>query len=412
MTPEPHFNRWQALTMIRRTRSLAMIGVGLAAAVTAVILSLSTTTTPATTTTPTTPPIPAPSSGGSGTGVTALGGSIAYVSAPNIYSMVIGDAWDNISTLQNVAGRGLAYFNGTVANQTYSDGVSRTQAQQSGWFLTCGTSNCVNPVYNTTGVDLGNSDFQQAWISNVENYLAAHPGIDGVFIDSVLYDPKATFGSYPNKYPDTTSWDAATLSFMKAVYTALHAKGYYVAVNAGAYQPGDSTYHDGTATLNWWKQLAPYTDGLMNEYYDEASGGTYLDQPRSTGTARHQEWDGWQGLIAATQSMGKDFIGYMHGPSCTDTALMTYGKASFLLEWNGGGSVFAYNGGKCDPTNSAWTTDVGKPAGPKFQVGIGWERLYTAGTVLVNPSPSASQTFTVNGSSYSLAPTTARILVR
>jgi hypothetical protein len=100
----------------------------------------------------------------------------------------------------------------------------------------------------------------------------------------------------------------------------------------------------------------------------------------------------------------------MHGTSCTDTALMTFGKASFLLEWNGGGSVFAYNGGTCDPTNSAWTTSIGTPTAPKFQVGVGWERTYTGGTVLVNPSPSASQTFTVNGSSYTLAPTTARIL--
>jgi hypothetical protein len=312
--------------------------------------------------------------------------------------------------LQNVAGRGLAYFNGTVVDQSYSDGVTYTEAANNGWLLHCGTGYCINPVYNSYGVDLGDASFQQAWISNVLAYLNAHPGIDGIFIDSVLYDPYATFRAYPNKYPDTASWDAATLSFMQAVYSALHAKGYYIAVNAGAYKPGDSSYDSGTATLNWWKQVAPYTDGMMNEYYDEAASGAYLDQPRSLGTAWYQEWDGWQRLIGATQSMGKDFIGYMHGTSCTDTALMTYGKASFLLEWNGGDSVFAYNGGKCDPTNSAWTTNIGTPAGPKFQVGVGWERPYTAGTVLVNPSPSAHQNFEVKGMTYTLGPTTARII--
>jgi Hypothetical glycosyl hydrolase family 15 len=368
-------------------------------------------TTTTTTTGTTTTASPPPSSGGtSGIGLYELGGNLAGVSTPNLYSTVIGDAWDNVSILQNVPGRGLAYFIGSVVNPRYSVGVTYTEAANNGWLLNCGTSYCQNPAYGSYGVDLGSSAYQQAWISNVENYLAARPGIDGVFIDTVLYDPKATFGAYPDKYPDTASWDAATLSFQKAVYTALHAKGYYVAVNAGAWRPGFSSYNDGSDTITWFKMVAPYADGLMNEYYDEGSGGVHLDQPRSTGTAWYQEWDGWQRLIGATQSMGKDFIGAMYG-GCTDTVAMIYGKASFLLEWDGGSSVFMFNGGKsCDSTDPAWTASIGTPTGPKFQVGAGWERPYTQGTVLVNPSPSSSQTFTVNGASYTLAPTTARIL--
>jgi hypothetical protein len=107
--------------------------------------------------------------------------------------------------------------------------------------------------------------------------------------------------------------------------------------------------------------------------------------------------------------MGDDFIGLEKGSS-TNTTAMTYGKASFLLEWNGGGSVFMYSARGSDPTNGAWTTNIGKPARAKVRVGAGWERAYTGGTVLVNPSASASQTFTVKGKSYTLAPTTARIL--
>ena len=70
--------------------------------------------------------------------------------------------------------------------------------------------------------------------------------------------------------------------------------------------------------------------------------------------------------------------------------------------------MYSSRGG--DPTNGAWTTDIGKPARAKSRVGVGWERAYTDGKVLVNPSATSSQTFTVNGKSYTLAPTTARIL--
>jgi hypothetical protein len=102
------------------------------------------------------------------------------------------------------------------------------------------------------------------------------------------------------------------LSFVKVIHAALHRKGYDVAVNA---------------------------DGLMNEYYDETPTGT--DQLRASGTAWYQGWNSWQQLIGLAQSMGDDLIGLEKGSS-TNTTSMTYGKASFLLEWNGGGSVFIY----------------------------------------------------------------------
>ena len=144
----------------------------------------------------------------------------------------------------------------------------------------------------------------------------------------------------------------------------------------------------------------------MDEYYAQASN----HQLRASGTAWYQLWDGWQRLIGVAQSLGDDFLGLEYN-GATDTAAMTYGKASFLLEWNGGGSVFMYNDGSTDPTNGAWTADIGTPTAQKEQVGVGWERAYSGGTVLVNPSASVSQTFTVDGTSYTLAPTTARILV-
>jgi hypothetical protein len=357
---------------------------------------------------------PPPTSGGTpGIGVLNEAGYLTNISNPSLYSMVVGGAWsgDVTSVIEKVPGRGLVYFNGSDIRQSFSTGVTYTDALNNGWLLLCGTSYCTNSTFSSYGADLGSSSYQQKWIANVESYLVNHPGVDGIFIDNVLMDPKADFGGvYPNKYPDTASWSAATLSFVKAVYSALHSKGYYVAENVNSYKSGDTAYNDGTSEVNWWKQVGPYADGLMNEWYDETSSGITTAQLRATGTAWYQQFDGWQRMIGVAQAMGKNFIG-LTKQTCTNTTAMTYTKASFLLEWNGGGSVYMYTcGGNTDPTNAAWTKDIGTPSTAKVQVGVGWMRSYTKGTVLVNPSPTVSQTFTVNGTSYTLAPTTARIL--
>lgn len=226
-----------------------------------------------------------------------------------------------------------------------------------------------------------------------------------MFIDNLVYDPKQDCGAYPAKYPSSSAWSAAMLSFVKAAWSGLHAHGYYVALNAIAYVSGNAGSDDGSLTAAWWRQLAPYASGLMNEYYDETATSTR--QPRAIGPAWSQHWDGWARLIGVAQNAGDDWIG-LTKQSCTDTAAMTYGKASFLLEWDGGDSTFIYTCGTTDPGNSAWTTDIGIPLAAKVAVGVGYERSYTRGTVLVNPSPSVSQTFAVGGVSYTLAPRATR----
>jgi hypothetical protein len=375
--------------------------------------SLTCTGTGGTATASATVAVSSTASGGTpGIGVLAYGGNLKYVLNLNGYSMVIGSSYSSDSPLlQSTAGRGLTYFAGSDVNTTYSTGVPSSQASANGWLLYCGTILCTNKGFANDYIgDIGSSGYQQAFITNVENYLAAHPGTDGIFIDDVLYTATGLIGSYPNKYPSLSTWSSAQVSFVKAVYSALHSKGYYVALNASGYVPGDANSNTSANEQTFWKMVGPYSDGLMSEWYDETASGITTAQLRSTGTAWYQQWDSWQQTIPLIQSMGKDFIG-LTKQTCTNTTAMTYGKASFLLEWNGGGGAYIYTcGGSTDPTNTAWTKDIGKPSAAKVQVGVGWERTYTKGTVLVNPSPTASQTFTVNGTSYTLSPTTARIL--
>jgi hypothetical protein len=181
-----------------------------------------------------------------------------------------------------------------------------------------------------------------------------------------------------------------------AVGSALRAHGYYVLVNASGYIPGDPASDNGSSTIAWWRQLAPSVSGLLNEYYQQTSDGN--DTLRASGAAWQQNWDGWQRLVQAAQALHKDFVGLAYGSS-SDTQRMSYGKASFLLDWNGGGGAYIYEPQEEDanPWNSAWTADIGRPAAPKQRVGAGWLRRYSAGVSIVNPSPSSSQTFQLGG---------------
>ncbi len=354
-----------------------------------------------------------------GIGVYSLGGHLAGIANPGLYSTVIGDAADG-STLAGLPGRSLAYFAGTDVNVNWSTGVPYNQAAANGWLLTDASGNLLtNQSYAGDYVgDVGSSSYQQAWISNVLAYLAANPGVDGVFVDDVLYDLKPLAGTEAAKYPTQQQWATAMSSFVAAVGNALRSHGYYLAVNASGYVPGDSNSDNGTNTVAWWQQLGPSVNGLMNEYYMETSNGT--DTLRSTGGSWAQNWDGWQRLVATAQSMGDDFYGVMYG-AAGNTAAMTYGKASFLLDWNGGGGAFMYgNNDGSDPTSSAWTTSIGTPAAAKQQVGVGWMRRYSGGVVLVDPDPTTAQTFNLGGgyltpagattTSVTLQPVTAMIL--
>jgi hypothetical protein len=101
---------------------------------------------------------------------------------------------------------------------------------------------------------------------------------------------------------------------------------------------------------------------------------------------------------------------------------MRYGRASFLLAWNGTSGAYFFNPQTAaDPWQEAWTADVGHPVAARYRVGAGWRRDYSGGTVLLDPSASHPQTFDL-GRPYripggaivqtvTLAPTTALILM-
>ena len=293
-------------------------------------------------------------------------------------------------------GRSLVYFSGTDVNTHWSTGVPYAQAKRNGWLLTNASGSLlVNRSYPSNYVgNVGNPAYQRAWVRNVSRFLKIH-GDDGVMIDDVLADLVPLAGVEAAAYPTQRAWAAAQLSFVRAVGSALRARGYYVLASASGYVPGNPGSDTGATTVSWWRKLAPYVSGLMNEYYGETPDGS--DRLRSVGESWTQNWNGWQRLVRTAQSHGRDFVGLTHGGP-GDTRTMVYGKASFLLDWDGRGGAFVYapnNNG--DPWNGAWTQNLGRPLGRKHAVGAGWLRRYRHGVVLLNPSPSRSQRFGLRG---------------
>lgn len=330
-----------------------------------------------------------------GTGLLRTGAHLSSGSGQTRASLLIVSP-SEAAPAARLPGRSLVYFSGTDVNTRWSTGVPYPEARRNGWLLTNASGKLlVNRSYPSDYVgNVGNAGYQRAWVRNVTRFLRTH-GDDGIMIDDVLADLVPLAGSEASAYPTQQAWAAAQLSFIRAVGSALRAHGYYVLASASGYVPGDPGDNDGTTTASWWRKLNPYVSGLMNEYYGEISNGS--NRLRSTGESWMQNWEGWQRLVRIAQAHGRDFVGLTWGQP-GDTRTMIYGKASFLLDWDGRGGAFVYaptNNG--DAWNGAWTQNLGKPRGRKRAVGGGWLRRYGHGVVLLNPSPSADQSFALRG---------------
>jgi hypothetical protein len=330
-----------------------------------------------------------------GTGLLRIGHLLSSTSGRSRAALLIVSR-AQASAAAREPGRSLVYFAGTVVCRPWSCGVPYAQAERNGWLLTDSAGRVlVSRSYPSNAVaDVGNPAYQRAWLRNVSRFLHAHH-VDGVFIDAILADLVPLAGEESASYPTQRDWARAQLSFIRVVGRALRARGYYVLANASGYVPGEHATETGAGTAQWWRQLAPHVSGLMNEYYQEIPTGT--NQLRSTGDLWTQNWKGWQRLIRVAQSHGRDFVGVTYGAS-RDTRTMIYGKASFLLDWNGRGGAFVF-----EPTNDAnpwsdvWTQNIGQPLARKRAVGVGWLRRYRHGIVLLNPSPSHAQRFSLRG---------------
>jgi hypothetical protein len=295
-------------------------------------------------------------------------------------------------------GRALIYGCGVVipnAGWSADCGVSWREAVANNWLLKDANGKYVpygRGYSNLYLADVGNSSYQQRFISEMDSDIRVHRGIDGVLIDNVVGNLITSSG----KYREHGSYRLAMLDFIKAVGPALRARHRYVAVNAGMNDDGARAIagdpNDGTQYIWWYRQIAPYVSGISTEHWQQWGSTGSL---RTSGTAWTQAWEGWERLPSVVASMGKDFYAITAG-ALTDTGKAAYLRASFLLAWKPGRGTFFYtddSGGEGDTWRLVTTPDIGRPLGPRRRVGVGFRRTFTGGIAVANPSPSQSQTF-------------------
>jgi hypothetical protein len=223
-----------------------------------------------------------------------------------------------------------------------------------------------------------------------------------------------TGNHYPAKYPNAAAWAEAEASFLAYIGPRLKAMGLYVTVNAYCSGPDD-----GSANNAWWARIAPSVSGEATEYFEQNPNNPVQQYYDSPTTSWLGNWQGKLNVLRTAQRHGRDAFAVTAGTR-DNTALMTYGRASYLLVWNGRGGGFIYSTvDGSDPWNAAWTTPIGKPLRSMQRAGAAFFRQYSKGYVVVNPSlgaitvtlPAGLKTLSGSpaGSSLQLAPTTAAI---
>jgi hypothetical protein len=206
-------------------------------------------------------------------------------------------------------------------------------------------------------------------------------GWDGVLIDNAMVS--ITDGYCPDRhfpaYPTQASYVAATRSFLAHVGPRLRAEGFLVMPNIQAHA---------RAGAGLWRDWLQFTSGGTREYWMRwGNPGSHFGG---------ESWLELQRIFEEVQRQGKLFATGtpLDGPN--DVRSMRYGRASFLLGWNGGPAGFG--GGNWHPE---WTIEIGVPTGPRYRVGHAWRRDFSEGTAIANISGSASQKVDL-GSTYLL----------
>jgi Hypothetical glycosyl hydrolase family 15 len=235
-------------------------------------------------------------------------------------------------------------------------------------------------------MDVGNAAYQQAWLDAVLERMRDADGdgtrYAGVWLDDTLLHD--AHGYLDRVAMSEAQYRAAMQSFIAYVGPRLQQEGFIVMTNL-ALQPWDAAQR--AAAM----EVARNVTSVTREYFVRWGAET----PLFTGN----EWKQNLTLMEELMATGANYQGVAYGET-GDVQAQRYARATFLLGWDGeDGSSVAYRPEESsDPYMTDWTTDIGVPVGPRTQVGSGWKREFSDGIVVINPSSSGSQTFSLGGS--------------
>jgi hypothetical protein len=330
------------------------------------------------------------------------------LSAPNRYSYVILHSWQagliprlksanpsiKVLVYKDVAATPSYACHGGVDDAKLPAGVGYcwASANRADWFLADATGARIEfcDFPGAWQMDVGDAAYQQTWLENVRADLRSAPW-DGVMLDDVNQSETWHLcGRTIARYPTAAAYTAATESFLARVGPALRRAGYLAMPNIAL---DDWWSQDG---LSRWDRWVSYSSGAIQEYFSKWGHGAGR---RLTDDGTHNDWSGRQALFSRTQAAGKPFVGITYAPS-DDVRSMRYARASFLLDWNRGSSALVFEPTTPeaqDPYFADWTTDIGAPAGARVRAGVAWKRVFANGIVVLDPSPSTSQTVSLGG---------------
>jgi hypothetical protein len=220
--------------------------------------------------------------------------------------------------------------------------------------------------------DVGNADYQRLWAANVIRLLRSGPW-DGVMMDDTNTTNRYHFNpsSKVAQYPTDAAYQKAVRSMLEYVGPAIQAAGKLAIPNMGSWSESPTVV----------KEWLPFVSGGMDEMFVKWS------KSAGQGYRGSHEWEAEVGEIATTEAMGKHFIAITQAEP-SDTQGARYGWASTLLAGNGHTVFQASNG---HPGEETWLSDyeveLGSPTSSPTAVGNGaWERYFTNGLVVVNPT--------------------------
>jgi hypothetical protein len=225
--------------------------------------------------------------------------------------------------------------------------------------------------------DVGNPEYQRQWAANVVRLLNSGPW-DGVMMDDTNTTNRYHFSSVSKvaQYPNDAAYQRAVRSMLERVGPAIQAAGKLAIPNIGSWSE-----YPGVA-----REWLPYLSGGMDEMF--------LKWSKSAGQGYRgaHEWESQVGEIAATESLGKHFIAITQAEP-SDTQGARFGWASSLLAGNGHTVYMASNGQLGQET---WLGDyeaqIGTPTAAATALGNGaWQRTFSGGLVVVNPTTSTAQ---------------------
>ena len=230
----------------------------------------------------------------------------------------------------------------------------------------------------------------RAWHVSVEQALAAGAW-DGVYLDALGTYGLEGFGGIP--VDPATGEEFTTATWLAAT------RGLAIAVDAAISKPViGNGLRDGRSYFAGTQQLL---DGIQAGVFEACF------RPATLSLTRFPSTDDWLlqlQAIADVQAKGKYAIcmvkAWGTGTSAQRQQQHDYALASYLLV-AGNQSYFSFSGSRTDTALNPWTIDntgIGRPAAGMKQVGAVYERAYSTGMVVVNPS-GTSQTVAL-GATY------------